>query len=200
MTDTLSFAVTFQHEVKKSTFIASAIPLFTSTNPQTELGLIFNNDATHNCWAYRFGDQTACHDANEPTGTAGRPILAVIDAMNYDRIGVVVARSFGGIKLGSAGLIRAYRQTTVKCLQSRTRQPIIKKSKIRLYCRFDQIGAVYAVLHRFAVQVEQQNFDAYGVSVLAEVISDQLDIFKKSIIDATANHVALTEEQHHAGF
>ena len=199
MADTLMFAVTFQHEVKKSRFVASAIPLLASTNPQTELSLIFKNDATHNCWAYRFGERTACHDANEPAGTAGRPILAVINAMNYDRIGVVVARWFGGIKLGSAGLIRAYRQTTVKCLHSGARHPIIKKSKIRLYCPFHQMGAVYALLHRFAVKVEQQDYDKDGVSVLAEVISDQLDIFKKSIIDATANHVTLTEEQHHAG-
>ena len=199
MADTLLSAVTFQQEIKKSRFAVVAIPLPATANPYATLRQLFADDATHNCWAYRIGDKMACDDGNEPAGTAGRPILAVIDAMHFDQTAVVVARWFGGIKLGAAGLMRAYRQTTATCLQSATRQPIIRKSKIRLHCRFHEIGTVYALLNTFGVHVDTLHYDANGVHFLAEVISDRLAVFKNHLIDATANHVTLTEENPHAG-
>ena len=199
MADTLLSAVTFQQEIKKSRFAVVAIPLLAGANPSATLRQFFVDDATHNCWAYRCGDQMAWSDDNEPAGTAGRPILAVIDAMHFDQTAVVVARWFGGIKLGAAGLVRAYRQTTATCLQSATRQPIIRKSRIRLHCRFQEIGTVYALLHTFGVHVAARHYDATGVHFLAEVLSDQLDVFKQHLIDATANHVTLTEDLPHAG-
>src|SRR3546814_2284064 len=58
-------------------------------------------DATHNCWAWRIGDDYRSNDDGEPAGTAGRPILAAIDGQGMDRVVVVVTRWFGGIKLRS---------------------------------------------------------------------------------------------------
>ncbi len=63
-------------------------------------------DATHNCWAYRHGQDYRSSDDGEPAGTAGRPILAAIDGQGFDRVMVVVTRWFG-IKLGAGGLVRA---------------------------------------------------------------------------------------------
>src|SRR3546814_3379804 len=58
-------------------------------------------DATHNCWAWRIGDDYRSNDDGEPAGTAGRPILAAIDGQGMDRVVVVVTRWFGGLKLGA---------------------------------------------------------------------------------------------------
>src|SRR3546814_18000784 len=74
-------------------------------------------DATHNCWAWRIGDDYRSNDDGEPAGTAGRPILAAIDGQGMDRVVVVVTRWFGGIKLGAGGLVRAYGGTAAECLR-----------------------------------------------------------------------------------
>ena len=64
--------------------------------------------ASHNCWAFRSQTYERQSDDGEPSGTAGRPILAAIEKENvYDAV-VVVVRHFGGVKLGTGGLVRAY--------------------------------------------------------------------------------------------
>ena len=68
-------------------------------------------DATHICYAYILPNQEKCSDDNEPTGTAGIPILDVLKKNNLNYIIAIVIRYFGGIKLGSNGLIRAYSST-----------------------------------------------------------------------------------------
>lgn len=78
-------------------------------------------EATHYCYAYILGDKKKADDDGEPSGTAGIPLLKVIDSNNMENILVVVVRYFGGIKLGAAGLIRAYS----KCLAK-----TIKKAKL----------------------------------------------------------------------
>ena len=77
--------------------------------------------ATHICYAYKIiGDEYAekVFDDGEPSGTAGKPILNVINKKNLSNILVVVVRSFGGVKLGAWGLIRAYSKTTTTLLQN----------------------------------------------------------------------------------
>ena len=68
-------------------------------------------DATHNCYAYVVDDKMKFSDDGEPQGTAGMPILQVIQKQNLNRVCVVVTRYFGGIKLGAGGLVRAYSST-----------------------------------------------------------------------------------------
>jgi len=74
---------------------------------QAALAGLIDADATHNCWAWRYGTHSRSSDDGEPAGTAGRPILAAIDGQGLDRLLVVVTRWYGGIKLGAGGLVRA---------------------------------------------------------------------------------------------
>ena len=64
-------------------------------------------EATHNCWAYKIGQEYRFNDDGEPGGTAGRPILQAIEGQGMDRVAVLVVRWFGGVKLGAGGLVRA---------------------------------------------------------------------------------------------
>lgn len=104
-----------ESRVRRSRFIATAAP---ATSRERALAAVDDArtrfpDARHHCWAYLVGDPAAASgaassDDGEPSGTAGRPILGVIEHKRIGDVVVVVSRYFGGIKLGAGGLVRAY--------------------------------------------------------------------------------------------
>lgn len=100
-------------ERKRSRFIGIAAPVPDAESAEAEIARskVEYPDATHHCYAYRAGlDSLAVRmsDAGEPQGTAGRPILEVIERNEIVNVCVVVVRYFGGTRLGAAGLVRAY--------------------------------------------------------------------------------------------
>jgi len=109
-------------EIKKSKFIG----LCYEVNSVLKIDDILNSikkehkKATHICYAYKVFDQVLsvkAFDDNEPNGTAGKPILNVIEKQKLNNVLVVVVRYFGGIKLGAGGLVRAYTKATVQALK-----------------------------------------------------------------------------------
>ena len=105
-------------EVKNSRFVATAVPAFTVEEAKEFIARIKNefSDASHNVPAFLvgFGNSVTahCNDDGEPSGTAGRPILAVLQGSGLGDIAVVVTRYYGGTKLGTGGLVRAYGDAT----------------------------------------------------------------------------------------
>jgi len=95
-------------EIKKSRFRAIAAPVADEAAAKAFVASYSDPLASHNCFAWRIGQAYRFHDAGEPSGTAGKPILAAIDGQALDHVAVLVIRWFGGILLGSGGLIRAY--------------------------------------------------------------------------------------------
>src|SRR5690625_5475890 len=93
-------------------------------------------DATHNCCAWRIDERYRFDDDGEPGGTAGRPILQAIDGQNFDQTVVVVIRYFGGTKLGTGGLIRAYGGVTAEALRTAKSTPIIPKVQLAVSLPF----------------------------------------------------------------
>ncbi|MGI6701055.1 MAG: IMPACT family protein [Christensenellales bacterium] len=109
------------YTVQKSKFIATCANVGNSTDAADFIARISKryNDATHNCYAYIAnpeGTEMKFSDAGEPQGTAGLPILEVIRKKGLSRTAVVVTRYFGGIKLGTGGLNKAYSKATTDCL------------------------------------------------------------------------------------
>ena len=100
--------------IRKSKFICSVFRVFSEVEALELLNEIKNKhkDATHNCYAYIIDYIKRYSDDGEPSGTAGLPILSVLEKNNLNYVLVVVTRYFGGIKLGSNGLIRAYSKST----------------------------------------------------------------------------------------
>lgn len=100
--------------VVNSRFIATAAPAFSVEAARAFVGRVRGEfaDASHNVPAYLIGHGAAtiahCHDDGEPAGTAGRPVLAVVQGSGLGDIAVVVTRYFGGTKLGTGRLVRAY--------------------------------------------------------------------------------------------
>ncbi|RUO25221.1 YigZ family protein [Aliidiomarina minuta] len=120
--------------IKKSRFIAWAAPV---TSRDEALQLLAEArreypDAGHHCWAYVIGNpqsatSAAMNDDGEPSGTAGKPILSVMQHKGIGNLVVVVIRYFGGVKLGAGGLVRAYAGATEKVLSElplKTEQPV----------------------------------------------------------------------------
>lgn len=102
-------------EVKKSRFIARVHPVSSRDEVREHVARAHQDypDARHVCWAYQIGRpgsaaEAAMNDDGEPSGTAGKPILNVIQHKDMGDVLVIVVRYFGGIKLGAGGLVRAY--------------------------------------------------------------------------------------------
>jgi uncharacterized YigZ family protein len=189
MMDTLACPARHLLEVKHSRFLAQAIPIASSDAAQPALAGLSDADASHNCWAWRVGDQYRSSDDGEPAGTAGRPILAAIDGQGYDRILVVVTRWFGGIKLGAGGLVRAYGGAAAECLRQAERQPLVRTVDLIVSCDFADIGSVHALATALSAQKLGETFDAAGARLRLRIADDRAADLKTRLRDTTRNRV-----------
>jgi len=105
-------------EIKKSQFICRVFPAKNSADATEIIRDISSkyNDANHNCSAYIVSDGEGYDDDNEPSGTAGKPMLNVLKKNDLNNIVAIVTRYFGGIKLGTGGLLRAYSKSVIEAL------------------------------------------------------------------------------------
>ena len=115
---TLKRIETATQDVKKSRFLAIAAPIADEQAAKDFLSAHSDPTANHNCWAWRLGQAYRFSDDGEPSGTAGKPILAAIGGQELDRVAVVVTRWFGGILLGSGWWMRAYGGMAALCLRA----------------------------------------------------------------------------------
>lgn len=108
---------------KMSTFIGFAIPVYSAEEAKLKIKEYQNrfHDARHVCWAYVIGKDRSewqLNDNGEPSGTAGKPILGQLNSTGVTNALVIVVRYFGGIKLGTPGLIAAYRETARDAIET----------------------------------------------------------------------------------
>jgi len=148
---TLAEPAEFRQKIERSEFLGVAFPVATDESFFEELTRIEKRffDATHHCWAFRlFTDERArSSDAGEPSGSAGKPILAAIEGAALHDAGVVVVRWYGGVKLGTGGLSRAYRETAAETLRGATLVDRYVYERIRVVASFDAIGNIYRLVH-----------------------------------------------------
>ena len=155
MSDTLAATATHAIDVRHSRFIAQAGHAASPDDAIAFLAAVRQDDATHNCWAYRIGDQYRSSDDGEPSGTAGRPILAAIDGQGLDQVVVVVARWFGGVKLGAGGLVRAYTDSVAQALLKADKIAIIRQRLLRCAVPYPLEGLVRRELELAGATLEQ---------------------------------------------
>jgi len=194
MPDTLAQPVSHTLDIKHSRFAAHAAPIGSAAGALAFLQQVAVADATHNCWAYRHGNDYRSSDDGEPAGTAGRPILAAIDGQGYDRIAVVVTRWYGGIKLGAGGLVRAYGGTAAECLRTAPRLPLVAMARLQLLAGFEDLGTLHAALPAFAAEKRDEQFDANGVRLRVELPADQVDALKIRLRDATRDRIRIEDD------
>ncbi|CAL5197209.1 unnamed protein product [Lathyrus oleraceus] len=156
---TIKERVTFQKDIKKSKFIAIAGSVSDDKSAMSFLSQVRDPKATHNCWAYKVGDQYRSNDDGEPSGTAGKPIYSAISTSGIDRVMVVVIRHFGGIKLGAGGLVRAYGGVASECLKNAPTCLVKTKVPMGVEVPFDLLGVLYHQLQSFNVEDMKQDYD-----------------------------------------
>lgn len=122
-------------------------------------------DATHNCWAYVVGvpgstDRIGMSDDGEPHGTAGRPMLTVLAHCGIGEIAAVVTRYYGGIKLGTGGLVKAYGGAVQEALATLATVERVDTVTVTFAVGYGQIGAVQQLLPTVDAEVLEQQFEA----------------------------------------
>ncbi|XP_012081653.1 IMPACT family member in pol 5'region [Jatropha curcas] len=181
---TIKERVTFEKEIKKSKFIAIAGPISDEQSAFSFLSQVRDPRATHNCWAYKFGDQFRSNDDGEPSGTAGKPIQSAIDSSGIDRVMVVVIRYFGGIKLGTGGLVRAYGGVASECLRNAPTCLVKTKVAMGVEVPFDLIGILHHQLQSFQVENIRQDYETGkdGIAIVSfKVDYDQVEQLEDAI-------------------
>lgn len=181
-------------EVSKSRFITS-IGLAASTEQAKEfLNQIRAEmpDATHHVYAFRvgYGHSTieGMSDAGEPTGTAGPPILAVIRGTHIGDVIVVVTRYFGGIKLGTGGLVRAYTKAARAGLNELKMEEKVVKKLIGIDTSYSFYETVKHLIHKYNGLIQDENFQQ-SVALFVEFREDEVAGFSRQLLDATSGQV-----------
>lgn len=121
-------------------------------------------DATHNCWAYVVGtpgstDRIGMSDDGEPHGTAGRPMLTVLSHCGIGEIAAVVTRYYGGIKLGTGGLVKAYGGAVQEALATLATVERVDTVTVTFAVGYGQIGAVQQLLPTVDAELLEQQFE-----------------------------------------
>ncbi|WP_193100717.1 IMPACT family protein [Burkholderia sp. Z1] len=164
MTYTLSAPRTTELEIRKSRFIAFAIPVDDRDTAMQVLQRLRNEHpaATHVCWALLAGGQSGMSDDGEPSGTAGRPILEVLRHHDLDGVLGAVVRYYGGVKLGAGGLVRAYTDAIASALLDAERVERIRQTRLAIEVGYPEEARV----RRWVEQAGYELVDsAYGMTV-----------------------------------
>lgn len=189
---TLVAIVTARQEIKKSRFIAVAGPVSDEAAAKEFIATHSDRTASHNCWAWRIGQAYRFNDDGEPGGTAGKPILQAIDGQSLDRIAVVVTRWFGGVLLGSGGLIRAYGGTAAICLREAGKTPIVDMVAASIRCGFSDLSLMQARLEGFpGAQVRTEAFTATGAELSVSVPKEEAENVARMVADLTSGRVTV---------
>jgi uncharacterized YigZ family protein len=147
---TLTAPAEFRAKIERSEFLGLAFPCVAEDAFFTSLQQIEKKhfDATHHCWAFRlFADsRQRSSDAGEPSGTAGKPILSALEGADLFDAGVVVVRWYGGVKLGTGGLSRAYRDTAAATLRIASTVERLLYDTFEVEVPFDAMSGIYRLV------------------------------------------------------
>lgn len=189
---TLDRTETFEQEIRKSRFLAVACVVESDTEAKARLAEISDLAATHNCWAWRIGQAYRFSDDGEPSGTAGKPILQAIDGQALDRTLVVVTRWFGGILLGSGGLIRAYGGTAALCLRAAAKTEYVERVALSVSLGFSDLALVKARLAALpGLVMDDETYHGTGARLAFRVPAEKAEETGRLIVDLTSGRAEI---------
>lgn len=193
MPSTLLDLCEFREEIRKSRFITLAAPISSAGEAMSFIERHSDLAATHNCWAWKLGAQYRSSDDGEPGGTAGRPILAAIEAQGCDQVVVLVIRWYGGIQLGTGGLARAYGGGANKCLQQAEKRLLVQRSEFTCTCTFSELALLKLRLAEVDGLVLEEQFTANGVDLRVALGEAHLDALQQQLADLSRGRIRLEQ-------
>lgn len=181
-------------KIKGSRFLGFAAPAANKEEAEsylTELRKRFF-DATHHCYAWRLGsgidEISRFADDGEPSGTAGKPILQVITGRNLTNLILVVVRYFGGVKLGTGGLARAYADTAILTVEQCTIRQVWHTRIVALTVGYDHLNTVMKLIDKFGASIEESE---YGESIHMKLLLRLAEVepFRAAAADSTHGRI-----------
>ena len=139
--------------------------------------------ATHYCYAYIYDNNKRFNDDGEPGGTAGMPILNVLENNNLNHVLCVVIRYFGGTKLGAGGLVRAYTKSVTSCLEN---TKIIDKKEcqlIKITFSYDKVKIIDKIINKNILLKEFENSITYTIAISKDEVKNTLKLLENYIIN-----------------
>jgi len=187
-----------QEEIKKSRFICHAKRVYSEEEARAFITAIKKEHykATHNCSAFIIGERSEIKrtsDDGEPSGTAGVPMLGVLENHNLTNVCVVVTRYFGGIKLGAGGLIRAYAGSVALAVKEIGIVEIKEQAGIQIQMSYAQYQEYGNFLKEHNLMELETNFTDQVETIIFVDKEDKEDI-KSSLIEFFNGRVTLTDQ------
>ena len=182
-------------KIKGSRFLAAAKPVVSEPEALDFLAARRELDrgATHHCYAWRLGrsgDDFRAGDDGEPSGTAGRPILQEIDGRGLTDVVVVVTRYYGGTKLGTGGVIRAYGEAAGRALDEAgvREEPVVEV--LRLTYSYEISGAVLGILNAFSLEPVASSYGE-KIQLRVAVPVEEAESFRRAVRDAAHGRIEI---------
>lgn len=159
----------------RSKFLAFAIPVRTAEEAMEQVAKFQKEyfDARHVCWAYRLGpdgEEYRSNDNGEPSGTAGKPILGQMVSADVSDIIILVIRYFGGVKLGTSGLIVAYRTAAAEALEAGEYTERLVEKELRLTFGYEHMNMVMRMVKELQPRIMDQDYKDNGDIVMTIAI------------------------------
>lgn len=190
---TLERTTSLEQVIKKSRFLATAGPVASEQAAKAFIAAHSHGGANHNCWAWRVGQSFRFSDDGEPGGTAGKPILLAIDRLHVENVAVVVSRWFGGVLLGSGGLVRAYGGVAAACLRAASLVEIRIVQEATVVTTFSDLALVKARLANFeGVQVLNESFTEAGAIITAALPEAASQQIVQMVTDITSGRARIS--------
>ena len=199
-TFTLAGPVTAELDIRKSRFIAHAIPVADRDAAMQALRLLrdAHPSATHVCWALLAGGQSGMSDDGEPSGTAGRPILEVLRHHDLDGVLAAVVRYYGGVKLGAGGLVRAYTDAIASALQQAQRVERIAQAELTVDIDYPDEARVRRWIEQEGVELVDSGYEL-RVRLVLRMPATKRDSARVALRDLTQGRVRFVDEEGDGG-
>ena len=159
----------------RSKFLAFAIPVRTAEEAMEQVAKYQKEyfDARHVCWAYRLGpegEEYRSNDNGEPSGTAGKPILGQMVSADVSDLIILVIRYFGGVKLGTSGLIVAYRTAAAEALEAGEYAERLVEKELKLTFGYEHMNMVMRMVKDLQPRIVNQDYKDNGNIVMTIAI------------------------------
>ncbi|MGR3806579.1 YigZ family protein [Pasteurella testudinis] len=191
--------VEFSEEIKKSRFITYLQPTQGIEQARAFWQQVKQQhpNARHHCWAAVAGrpndsQQLGFSDDGEPSGTAGKPMLNVLLGSRIGEISAVVVRYYGGIQLGTGGLVRAYGNGVQQALKQLLTVEKIERQRFDLTCDYEQINLVQQLIKHHQIEIWSQQFNQ-SVELQLGISEQQFTDFAQALIDRSGGRLRLAE-------
>lgn len=194
---TIENNVTVEIEEKKSKFIANMFYIESVEEAENFIKQCKKKyyDARHNCYAYIVNDKQEIKkssDDGEPSGTAGSPILNVIEKNNLSNVLIVVTRYFGGILLGAGGLVRAYTEAATKAVNSTNIQEMIEGEEIEIVISYQDIEKLKYYCRKNNIKIVKIEYDK-NVKCILELTKEEKDNILNDKYDNIAGNIVKSD-------